>query len=182
MPAGLGRRASELGEREDFQEELGLDAHARKRSVSLPAAAEAARWRAENVEPKQPALARVSPELLSSVFSFASPTDLLALAQVSKSFSQAALRALYDDLDLRNTDDEQVEQCISTLASRRPLASMVHSFACRDLPPPDGGSTSLSTVTFAIAFTNMDQLHTLTLPHFDLRILCHTTFSLRHLT
>ncbi|RPD71218.1 hypothetical protein L226DRAFT_513637 [Lentinus tigrinus ALCF2SS1-7] len=191
MPTGLGRRASELGEREDFEEYVmnGRPSE-RKRSISLPAAAtQAARWRAANLaeaeaeeEAKRPALERISPELLSSVFSYASRADVLSLAQVSKSFSLPALKALYADLDLRTDDDERIEQCIASLASRRPVASYVRSFACRALPPPEGGTMSLSTVTFAIALTNMDQLQSLTLPHFDLRILCHTTFPLRHLT
>ena len=87
-------------------------------------------------EAKRPALERISPELLSSVFSFASRADILALAQVSKAFSQPALRALYADLDLRTEDDERIERCIASLASRRPVASYVRSFACRALPPP----------------------------------------------
>ncbi|KAI0740133.1 hypothetical protein C8Q76DRAFT_578364, partial [Earliella scabrosa] len=184
MPTGLGRRASELGERQDFQE---YSVHERKRSISLPASPTqtqaASRWRALPPEPKTPALDRVSPELLSVVFSFASRPDILSLARVSTSFSQAAKRALYSDLDLRNADDERIEQCISTLASRRSLASLVRTFACRILPPPDGAeSTTLNTVTFAIALTNMDQLNALTLPDFDIRLVRHATFSLRHLT
>ena len=204
MPAGLGRRASELGEREEFeeykahqQEQRQLPRPERKRSVSLPAAAGPGARRhaadppaALSVDPppelKKPALARVSPDLLSSVLSYATCNDLFSLAQVSKVWSQAALRALYEDLDLRNMDDERVEQCIATLASHRSLAALVRKFACRDLPPPDGigigTGGSLSVVTFAIALTNMDLLHTLVLPHFDLRILAHTTFSLRSLT
>ncbi|KAI0357151.1 hypothetical protein OH77DRAFT_1494998 [Trametes cingulata] len=187
MPTGLGRRASELGEREDFEESR----HGRKRSVSLPAAAQAARWReavaqeeaqaSSSSVQKTPAITRVSPELLSTVFAFASRPDILSLAQVSKSFSQAALRALYDNLDLRDVDDERATQCIASLASRRHVASLIRSFACRTLPPADD-TTSLATVTFAIAFNNMDQLHALTLPRFDLRLLCHTTFSLQRLT
>ncbi|EJF60885.1 hypothetical protein DICSQDRAFT_137105 [Dichomitus squalens LYAD-421 SS1] len=214
MPAGLGRRASELGEREEFFEQY-VDQQQqqqqqqqwereqqprpeRKRSISLPAAAQAARWRAANsssnsaapspVEPqppqptpKQPPLARISTELLASVFAYAPRSDVLALAQVSTRWSQAALRALYDDLDLRDIDDARVEQCIASLASRRPLASLVRRFACRDLPPPDAGS-SLSVVALAIALTNMDQLRALALPRFDLRLLRHTTFSLHALT
>ena len=197
MPTGLGRRASELGEREEFEQYMEQQQQPRterKRSISLPAAAQAARWRAANSaattpvesplpKSKQPALARLSAELLSFVFSYAARADVLSLAQVSKAWSQAALRALYDNVDLRDIDDERVEQCIALLASRRPLASLVHKFACRDLPHTDGGlGASLNVVTFAIAFTNMDQLHTLTLPHFDLRVLCHTTFSLQALT
>ncbi|RDX50706.1 hypothetical protein OH76DRAFT_1348565 [Lentinus brumalis] len=184
MPTGLGRRASELGEREDFQEYVMTARSERKRSISMPAAAtQAARWRAANlVEMRRPALERISPELLSFVFSFASRPDILSLAQVSQSFSRPALQALYANVDLRTDDDERIEQCIASLASRRPVASFVRNFACRELPPPEGGTTSLSTVTFAIALTNMDQLQSLTLPHFDLRILCHTTFPLRHLT
>ncbi|KAI0739676.1 hypothetical protein C8Q80DRAFT_1222054 [Daedaleopsis nitida] len=176
MPTGLGRRASELGEREDF-----LDG--RKRSISLPASpSPATRWQL-TPEPKDPALERISPELLSFVFSFASRPDLLSLARVSRSFSEGALRALYDVLDLRNVDDERIEQCITSLASRRHIASLVRSFACRILPPPAGGDpTVLDMVTFAIALTNMDQLHTLTLPRFDHRLVRHATFSLRHLT
>ncbi|KAJ8453847.1 hypothetical protein ONZ51_g13369 [Trametes cubensis] len=46
MPTGLGRRASELGEREDFVDvSVEEPHHRRKRSISLPAAAQAARWR-----------------------------------------------------------------------------------------------------------------------------------------
>ncbi len=201
MPADLGRRASELGEREEFEEYEEAQRQQphpeRKRSVSLPAAGPGSRGRAADLyaalpvdrpkpELKKPALARVSPELLSSVFSYATYSDLLSLAQVSKTWSQAALRAMYDDLDLRNMDDERVEQCIASLASHRPLAALVRKFACRDLPPLDGIAVgtgpSLSVVTFAIALTNMDYLHTLSLPHFDLRVLAHTTFSLRSLT
>ncbi|KAH9911366.1 uncharacterized protein BXZ73DRAFT_57146 [Epithele typhae] len=187
MPTGLGRRASELEEREDIAgESFSIDPLIRRRSVSMPAAAEAARWRAHNgpVKPVAsiPVVARISPDLLSFVFSYASDPDLLSLARTSKAFSTAALQALYKTLDLRNTDDEHVEKCITLLARRRPLAALVRSFACRELPPPDAGPTSLNTVTFAIALTNMDHLHTLALPHFDLRLLCHATFSLRHLT
>ncbi|KAM5541598.1 hypothetical protein V8D89_004788 [Ganoderma adspersum] len=204
MPAGLGRRASELGEREEFEEyEVHEGAQRlqprpeRKRSISLPAAGPGPRGRAADLhaallvdrpqpELKKPALARVSPELLSSVFSYGTYADLFSLSQVSKAWSQAALRALYDDIDLRNMDDERVEQCVASLASHRSLATLVRKFACRDLPPPDGiavgMATSLSVVTFAIALTNMEHLHTLALPHFDLRILAHTTFSLRSLT
>ena len=204
MPAGLGRRASELGDREEFEEyEVHEGAQRlqprpeRKRSISLPAVGLGPRGRAADLhaallvdrpqhELKKPALARVSPELLSSVFSYGTYADLFSLSQVSKSWSQAALRALYDDIDLRNMDDERVEQCVASLASHRSLAALVRKFACRDLPPLDGiavgMATSLSVVTFAIALTNMEHLHTLTLPHFDLRVLAHTTFSLRSLT
>ncbi|KAI8976371.1 hypothetical protein BD414DRAFT_423188 [Trametes punicea] len=186
MPTGLGRRASELGEREDLDE----SSHERKRSVSLPAAAQAARWReamareeaqaSNNHADRQPAITRISPELLSFIFSFARRRDIVSLAQVSRSFSQAALRALYTDLDLRNVDDERAAECIASLASRRDVAALVRSFAIRALPPPDDAA-SLSTVTFAIAFNNMEQLRALTLPRFDLRLLCHTTFSLQRL-
>ncbi|PIL32534.1 hypothetical protein GSI_05237 [Ganoderma sinense ZZ0214-1] len=179
MPADLGRRASELGDREEY-EEFEVLAHEEQRL----------RPRSELDRPqpelKKPVLARVSPELLSSVFSHATSSDLFSLVRVSKAWSQAALRALYDDVDLRNMDDERVEQCVASLASHRSLATLVRKFACRDLPPPDGiavgMATSLSVVTFAIALTNMDHLHSLALPHFDLRILAHTTFSLRSLT
>ncbi|KAJ2965650.1 hypothetical protein NUW54_g14049 [Trametes sanguinea] len=188
MPTGLGRRASELGEREDVEEQPHN--HVRKRSVSLPAAAQAARWReamareeaqaSSQSADKTPAVSRVPPELLTSIFSFAPRRDIVSLAQVSKSFSEAALRALYGDLDLRDVDDERAAECMASLASRRHVATLVRSFAIRSLPPADD-STSLATVTFAIAFNNMDQLRALTLPRFDIRLLCHTTFSLQRL-
>ncbi len=194
MPTGLGRRASELGEREDIEEPYPPPT--RKRSISLPAAVQAARWRdamareeaqaneqaqaSTSFVPPTPAVSRVSPDLLSVAFSFASRPDVVALAQVSKTFSHAALRALYENLDLRDVSDERATQCIASLASRRPTAALVRSFACRTLPPPDD-STSLATVTFAIAFNNMDGLRALTLPRFDVRILSHTTFSLQRL-
>ncbi|KAI0631717.1 hypothetical protein C8Q77DRAFT_1061776 [Trametes polyzona] len=188
MPTGLGRRASELGEREDIEE--ASPTHGRKRSISLPAAAQAARWRdamareeaqaSTTPVQKTPAVSRMSPDLLSVVFSYASRPDIAALARVSKPFSQAALRALYGNLDLRDVSDEHATQCIASLASRRGVATLVRNFACRTLPPPED-ATSLETVTFAIAFNNMDGLRSLTLPRFDFRILCHTTFSLQRL-
>ncbi|KAI0641724.1 hypothetical protein C8Q79DRAFT_919054 [Trametes meyenii] len=186
MPTGLGRRASELEERGEAEEPQ----HARKRSVSLPAAAQAARWReavahdeaqaSSSPVQKTPALSRVSPDLLAAAFSYASRRDALSLAQVSKAFSQGALRTLYENLDLRNVDDSRAMQCMASLASRRHVASLVKNFACRTLPPPDD-AMSLTTVTFAIAFNNMNELRSLTLPRFDLRLLCHTTFSLQRL-
>ncbi|KAI0665494.1 hypothetical protein C8Q78DRAFT_1115205 [Trametes maxima] len=179
MPTGLGRRASELEERGEADE----PAHARKRSVSLPAAAQAARWReavahdeaqaSSSVVQKAAAISRVSPDLLSVVFSYVSRQDALSLAQVSKAFSQGALRTLYENLDLRDVDDGRAMQCMASLASRRHVASL-------DAPPPDD-AMSLTTVTFAIAFNNMNELRSLTLPRFDLRLLCHTTFSLQRL-
>ncbi|KAL1942271.1 hypothetical protein VTO73DRAFT_6335 [Trametes versicolor] len=194
MPTGLGRRASELGEREDIEEPC--PPHTRKRSISLPAAVQAARWRdamareeaqaneqaqaSTSSVPHTPAVSRVSPDLLSVAFSFAPRPDVVALAQVSKTFSHAALRALYENLDLRDVSDERATQCIASLASRRPTAALVRSFACRTLPPTDD-ATSFATVTFAIAFNNMDGLRALTLPRFDVRILSHTTFSLQRL-
>ncbi|KAI0822111.1 hypothetical protein BC628DRAFT_1328016 [Trametes gibbosa] len=189
MPAGLGRRASELGEREDIEEPSSAPGR-RKRSISLPAAVQAARWRDAMAREEQEAsaissqattaLSRVSPELLTAVFSYARRRDLVALAQASKTLSQPALRALYEVLDLRNTSDERATQCIASLASRRHVATLIRSFACRTLPSADDAA-QLTTVTYAIAFNNMDGLRTLTLPRFDLRILSHTTFTLQRL-
>ncbi|KAI0331579.1 hypothetical protein GY45DRAFT_1345247 [Cubamyces sp. BRFM 1775] len=193
MPTGLGRRASELGEREDFVDvNVEEPHHGRKRSISLPAAAQAARWReamareeaqastsSSTPAEKTPAISRVSPELLTTIFTFAARRDIVSLARVSRTFSQAALSALYDDLDLRDVDDERAAQCIASLASRRPLAALVRHFACRTLPED---ASSLDTVTFAIAFNNMERLRALTLPRFDLRLLSHTTFALERLT
>ncbi|KAJ8474149.1 hypothetical protein ONZ51_g7402 [Trametes cubensis] len=193
MPTGLGRRASELGEREDFVDvSVEEPHHGRKRSISLPAAAQAARWReamareeaqastsSSTSAEKIPAISRLSPELLTTIFTFAARRDIVSLARVSKSFSQAALSALYDALDLRDVDDEHAAQCIASLASRRPLALLVRHFTCRTLPED---ASSLDTVTFAIAFNNMERLRALTLPRFDLRLLCHTTFTLERLT
>ncbi|KAH9895985.1 hypothetical protein C8Q73DRAFT_745147 [Cubamyces lactineus] len=194
MPTGLGRRASELGEREDLVDvNVEEPHHGRKRSISLPAAVQAARWReamareeaqqASTISSapaeKTPAISRISPELLTTIFNFAARQDIVSLARVSKSFSQAALSALYDDLDLRDVDDDHAAQCIASLASRRPLAALVRRFACRTLPED---ASSLDTVTFAIAFNNMERLRALILPRFDLRLLCHTTFALERLT
>ncbi|KAH9850414.1 hypothetical protein C2E23DRAFT_929915 [Lenzites betulinus] len=189
MPADLGRRASELGEREDIEEPSSVPGR-RKRSISLPAAVQAARWRDAMAREEQEAsatpsqttsaLSRASPELLATIFSYARRRDLFALAQASKTLSPPALRALYENLDLRAAGDERAARCIASLASHRHIATLVRSFACRTLPSTDDAA-QLTTVTYAIAFNNMDGLRALTLPRFDLRILSHTTFTLQRL-
>ena len=125
-----------------------------------------------------PAISRMPPELLASVFSFATRRDVLSLTRVSRGFSAAALRALYCRLDLRSFSPERADRCVSLLASNRDFASYVRHFACAALPPPDA---ALTAVTFAIAFTNMHALESLTLPDYDARFLTHTSFRLKRL-
>lgn len=179
LPTGLGRRASEMEEQAEVDEYwLG---HGRKRSVSSPAVVP--RWKTTSpLMETLPALTRMPVELLAVVFSSASRRDAVSLTRVSKRFSQAGLRALYEDLDVRDLSDTRLQQCVASLASRRHLAGLVRHFACTSLPDAANPAPSLDVVSFAIAFTNMDQLHTLTLPHFDARLLTHATFALRHLT
>ncbi|OBZ73153.1 hypothetical protein A0H81_07094 [Grifola frondosa] len=192
MPAGLGRRASEMEERDcegPLRQEGVNKYHDRQRSVSSPPFSQLMRWReglASSDEhhsmASRSAITRIPPELLSTVFSFGARTDILSLAQVSKMFRSSALQALYSVLDLRDLDDERMERCVASIASRRDVAGLVRVFGCRSLPSYDNGPTSLTTVTFAIAFANMSQLSTLILPRFDANILFHAPFSLNSLT
>lgn len=176
MPVGLGRRASLKEESEDDQSVY----HRRTRSISLPnpAGTDQESRATQRTAETAPAITRIPPELLSVVFSYSPRPDILSLSLVSKTFLSAALRALYRTLDLRRLGSECADQCMALLASKRTLAAFVHDFACHELP----ASTSLSTVTFAIAFNNMDQLQSLTVPCFNPHILHHTTFRLKRLT
>ncbi|KAH9927655.1 uncharacterized protein B0H18DRAFT_1003044 [Fomitopsis serialis] len=94
--------------------------------------------------------------LLTVVFSFATRRDALSLTRVSR----------------------RVDRCISQLASNRTFASYVHHFACTSLPAP---GAALSAVSFAIAFTNMHALESLTIPDYDACFLTHTSFRLKRL-
>ena len=194
IPAGLGRRASESGLQPPdtpTQENIFLatpsNSDQRNRTRSAPSTTTSRTVKRKSVpllsemdgiRTDEPAISRMPPELLASVFSFATRRDVLSLTHVSKGFSTAALRALYCRLDLRALSPERVDRCVSLLASNRDFASYVRDFACAALPPPDA---ALPAVTFAIAFTNMHALESLTLPDYDARFLMHTSFRLKRL-
>lgn len=126
---------------------------------------------------------RIPLALLQFMFSYMNRRDLPSLARVCSLFLQPARTALYSNLDMRHVKaPSQVEKCVSLLAANRDMASLVRTFACREFSTPSGGSSSFMTVTFAIAFTFMHQLHTLTLPHFSAHMLHHSTFRLKTLT
>ena len=77
-----------------------------------------------------------------------------------------------------------MEKCVTLMASRRDVAGFVRTFACRSTPGMKGGDPSnhLSTVTFAIALSNMSQLESLILPRFSAHLLFHTSFRLESFT
>lgn len=194
IPNGLGRRASESGLQPPdtpTQQNIFLTipsvSDQRNRTQSAPCTAALRSVKRKSVpllsdfvgaRVDGPAMSRIPPELLTAVFSFATRRDVLSLARVSKVFSTAALRALYCHLDLRSFSPERADRCVSLLASNRDFASYVRHFACAALPPPDA---VLIAVTFAIAFTNMHALESLTLPDYDARFLTHTSFRLKRL-
>lgn len=124
-------------------------------------------------------------ELLGDVFTHSSRHDLTCLARVCRSFISPAREALYGELDLRNVREGwRVEKCVTLMASRRDIAGFVRTFACRSVPGMKGGDPSnhLSTVTFAIALSNMSQLENLILPRFSAHLLFHTSFRLEQFT
>ncbi|KAI0791308.1 hypothetical protein C8Q75DRAFT_757651 [Abortiporus biennis] len=119
-------------------------------------------------------------ELWGQIFSHASRDVSTTFALVSRHCLSISRRVLYGELNLRDTKDfPQVERCVSVLAQRREIGSLVQTFSCRTLPDI---SAPLSTVTFAIAFSNMDQLQSLTLPSFHSHLLHHATFRLKWIT
>ncbi|OCH85183.1 hypothetical protein OBBRIDRAFT_740353 [Obba rivulosa] len=120
----------------------------------------------------------VPTEVLAAVFAHAERADRVALACTAKAFVAPALRALYSELNLMEAKDERVGQCIATLASKRYIARLVRSFGCSTLPSSTS-SSSFSTLTFGIAFSNMHELKSLTLPQFDAPLLLHTSFRLQ---
>ncbi|KZT66306.1 hypothetical protein DAEQUDRAFT_695826 [Daedalea quercina L-15889] len=197
IPVGLGRRASESGlqpPETPTQQSVILIAPAndlRNRTQSAPSTtvSRAVKRKSvpllsdmEGIRMDGLAIKRMPPELLAAVFSFSPRRDVLSLLRVSKAFSAAAVRALYGRLDLRSFSPERVDRCVGLLASNRDFASYVRHFACSTLPPPDGAAAAaLSTVAFAIAFTNMHALESLTLPEYDARFLTHVSFRLKRL-
>ncbi|KAL6310258.1 hypothetical protein BKA93DRAFT_4334 [Sparassis latifolia] len=197
MPTGLGRRASFTEKSEQEQqgraERLRQERPKTTGGISAPdlshssqSGAGMLRWvdaLTEDVTKDDgPAIMRMPVDLLNVMFSYMSRQELASLALVSRMFLLPALRALYSNLDLWHTADSRVEQCIALLASKRSFGGYVRRFVCRKLPATKNGAVSMSTVTFAIAFTNMYQLTSLTIPRFEAHLLLHTTFRLRRLT
>ena len=208
-PSGLGRRESVCMQDEGWAQEFprgrtskSVDLEHRL-SLSLPNLTiippeiEFLRWEVVeqsdveseiDVPPPRPFdFSRIPAGLLGFVFSFASRNDQASLARVCSHFVQPARNALYKDLDLRDIkNSSRVDKCLSVMVSNRDLASLVRTFACRAFPDAanngGGGVSSFMMVTFAIALTNMHQLHTLTLPHFAAHLLHHSTFRLKALT
>lgn len=130
-------------------------------------------------------LSLIPAELLNDIFAHSSRHDLACLARVCRSFITPAREGLYGELDLRTIrEGYRVEKCVTLLASRRDIAGFVRTFACRSVPGMKGGDPSnhLSTVTFAIALSNMAQLESLTLPRFSSHLLFHTSFQLEQFT
>ncbi|EMD35705.1 hypothetical protein CERSUDRAFT_95929 [Gelatoporia subvermispora B] len=202
MPAGLGRRASnstiasvpQTQCRPGVTPTQGRTRRKGRRSASMHASmASTGSFRAADLtdalleageQRKEKELApveRIPSELLATIFAFTDKADRLALACTAKVFVAPALRALYGELDLQEAKDAQLEDCIAILASKRHLAKLVRSFACGAIPSSNS-SSSFSTLTFGIAFSNMHQLRSLVLPRFDTALLWHTNFRLRRFT
>ncbi|CCM00305.1 uncharacterized protein FIBRA_02335 [Fibroporia radiculosa] len=196
MPVGLGRRASETSKMGEDEEHEGVDSiftvhDHRSRCVSSPnpTVNESGRGvRAvltalnESHPPSEhPAIHRVPPELWRIVLASSSRSDLLVLGLASNALLFPTLSAIYHTLDLRDLDHGRVEQCMALLASKRSTAELVRKFTCSFLPSSATGPASMNMVTFAVAFTNMTQLRSLTLPRFDAHLLLHSAFSLDNL-
>ncbi|KAK7696434.1 hypothetical protein QCA50_001091 [Cerrena zonata] len=207
-PSGLGRRESVCVQDEGWTQEFprgraskSVDLEHRI-SLSLPNLSiippdiELLRWEVVSQSdaeseidvppPRSFDFSRIPADLLRFVFSYADRSDIASLSRVCSHFLQPARTALYSDLDLRGVEDSsRMDKCLSVMVSNRDLASLVRTFACRAFPDTanyGGGVSSFMMVTFAIALTNMHQLHTLTLPHFAAHLLHHTTFRLKTLT
>lgn len=129
---------------------------------------------------------RIPQELLKSLFADARKRDLARLARVSRAFVWPARSALYEHLNLKDVKDpRRIEQCMALLASKREVAAILRSFICHlapELGSADGAFTPSATVTFAIAFTNMIHVQSLTIPRFTPHIFLHSTFQLKRLS
>ncbi|KAI0698016.1 hypothetical protein BC835DRAFT_716518 [Cytidiella melzeri] len=128
---------------------------------------------------------KIPPELLNAMFAYVSPPGLASLARVCKSFLQPSRVLLYSNVDLMPvTNQKHVAACIHTLASKRDLAKLVRRFACNSITEahPASFTSPLSTVSFAIALSNMTDLVSLKVQRFDPSYFLHTTFQLQSLT
>lgn len=207
-PSGLGRRESVCIQDEGWDPDFPRGRRSKSADLDhrislslpnltiIPPEIELLRWEVvsqsdadselEVPPPRSFNFSRIPADLLRFVFSYASRNDLASLSRVSPLFLQPARIALYSEIDLRDVDSSsRVDKCLAVMASNRDLASLVRTFACRAFPDAandGGGVSSFMMVTFAIALTNMHQLHTLTLPHFAAHLLHHTTFRLKTLT
>lgn len=114
---------------------------------------------------------------LSVVFAYIPNNDLASLSRVSKRFRTAAQSALYRNLDLSPCTLNYIDQCITLLASKREIAEQVCSFVCPAFP-----SDSFSfTLALTMAFRNMRNLTSASLPHFFPDALHDASFHLKSL-
>ncbi|EKM51350.1 uncharacterized protein PHACADRAFT_177993 [Phanerochaete carnosa HHB-10118-sp] len=200
-PSGLGRRASITGDsgewwaEEPYPRALGE----RKRSISTPELSlifadrepgrgtEHSEHEGGATKPRKATcmLSRIPLDLLKTAVYFVPFSDLPAVALTCKTLLEVARSRLYRNVDLLRVSDEAcIDRCFSLLASKREVAVLVETFACKFVPPSHnlGNTSPLPAFTFAIALNNMHNLSSLVLARFDSALLFHTTFRLRRLT
>ncbi|EIM80689.1 uncharacterized protein STEHIDRAFT_125711 [Stereum hirsutum FP-91666 SS1] len=113
-----------------------------------------------------------------SVFAFLPKHDLTSLARVSKQFRTDSRHALYHALDLSDCDDHPIDQCITLLASKKEIADLVQSFVCPSFPT----HSPSFTLALTMAFNNMRNLTSVSLPRFLPDVLQGASFRLKSVT
>lgn len=136
-------------------------------------------------------------EVILGILKFLPRPVVAHLATVSTEFCINARVVLYEQLNISRLRDKQIEGLVTLLAYRRDLADLVRTFECRTWPTfftsQDSGVFPASPIrssfsptlsaAFTIAFQNMHQITSLTLPSFDPVFLRHhSAFMLKRIT
>ena len=120
-------------------------------------------------------------QIWENVTRFLPHQDLPSLARVSSDTLPHARKAMYEDIDLQSLPPDATRLCIKSLGSYPELALFVQKFKSPILPSFDDVQGPLPSLSFAFALSNMKNITSLSLPHFDNNIFHHTTFRLQHL-
>ncbi len=114
-------------------------------------------------------------EVLVTILSLLPRTLVPALALLSRDFLSAAQVVLYGDLDMQ--DVRNPDTLWIFLVTRRDLTSLTHT-----LRVPAWPSAQTRAYLIPRILARMGNLRSLTLPSFDIHILCyHSAFGLRHI-
>ncbi len=114
-------------------------------------------------------------EVLVTILSLLPRTSLPALALLSRNFLSAAQAVLYGDLDMR--DVRNPDALWIFLVTRRDLTSLTHTLCVPAWP-----SSQTRAYLIPRVLARMDNLHSLSLPSFDIHIVRHhSAFGLRHI-
>ncbi len=114
-------------------------------------------------------------EVLVTILSLLPRTSLPALALLSRDFLSAAQAVLYGDLDMR--DVRNPDALWIFLVTRRDLTSLTHTLCVPAWP-----SSQTRAYLIPRVLARMDNLHSLSLPSFDIHIVRHhSAFGLRHI-